>query len=78
MLRFEKDLNAEVRALKKRVTDTRKHIAQISERIDIINSQMSDAASRSELQEIEAYLRLIEPFEFATRAEMKRLLDDKR
>ena len=78
MLRFEQDLNSEVKALKSRVTQTRKHIAQINERIDIISGQMKDAASRHELQEIEAYLRLIEPLEFATRAEMKRLLDDHR
>ncbi len=78
MLRFEKELNSEVRAVKNKVIETRRHLEQINERLDIVQGQMVDAASKYDLRVLEAYLNMIEPFEFATRAEMKRLLDDQR
>lgn len=76
MLRFEKELNGQVRAVKSKVTETRRHLEQINDRLDIVQGQMVDAASKYDLRVLEAYLNMIEPFEYATRAEMKRLLDD--
>ena len=77
MMRFEKELNAEVRTVKNKVVETRRHLEQINERLDIVEGQMVDSASKYDLRVLEAYLNMIEPFEYATRAELKRLLDDK-
>lgn len=78
LLSFERELNADLRALQERLTETRRHVHEVHERVDIIQGQIAQAASREELRVLDAYLNMIQPMVFATRTDVKKLIEDAR
>ncbi len=76
MMRFEKELRSDLRALQERLLETRKHVSDVREKLETMKGQVAKAADKHELRVIEAYLNMIQPMQFVTRAEAKKILED--
>ncbi|MBR9702402.1 hypothetical protein GOV10_00050 [Candidatus Woesearchaeota archaeon] len=76
MLHFERDLKADLRAIQKRLLESRRHTTEVRESLETIQGQVANTAPKHELRAIEAYLNLIQPLEFMTREEAKKLLEE--
>lgn len=76
MMRFEKDVRSDLRALQERLLETRRHISDVREKLETMQGQVAKAADKQELRVLEAYLNMIQPMQFVTRAEAKKLLED--
>lgn len=75
MLSFEKEINSEIKAIQKRILETRKHVSDVNEKLEVLQGQVANAATKHDLRILEAYLNMIQPMEFVTRAEAKKLLE---
>lgn len=76
MLHFERDLKAELRALQTRLLEARRHVTEVRESLETIQGQVANTVPKHELRVIEAYLNIIQPLEFMTREEAKKLLEE--
>lgn len=75
-LTFEKDLRSEIRALKQRMNETKKHASEIIEHLETLQEQVKNAAQKYDLRVVESYLNMIQPMQFMTRTEAKALLKE--
>ena len=78
LLKFEKDLKSELRALQQRILESRRHVSDMRERLDTLQGTVSNTVKRHELKELDVYLDLWKPTEFLTRTEAKKLLEEAR
>lgn len=77
LLGFEKDIRTELRAFQKRVLESKKHISEIREKLDLIEADISKSVSKEELRVLEAYIDLWQPMNFITREEAEKLIKQK-
>lgn len=78
MMRFQKDLRGDLKAVQNRLLETRKHANELREKLELIQGQVAQSADKHELRVVEAYLDLIQPMQFVTRVEAKKLLEERR
>lgn len=76
LLSFERELTAEMKVMQQRLTETRRHVTEVRERLEILQGQAANSASKHDLRILEAYLNIIQPLQFVTRVEAKKLLED--
>jgi hypothetical protein len=72
LIAFEKDMRADIKAVQERLIETRRHVAEVKEHLDTLKGQVADSADKNELRVLEAYLNMIQPMQFVTRAELKK------
>jgi len=75
LLQFEKDLRSELRALQKRLLETRKHLTTIQERLDTVQGQIGSSVQRHELRVLDAYIDMWQPASFLTREEARKMIE---
>ena len=76
MMSFEKDLRGDLKALQERLLETRRHVSDVKEKLETMHGQVAKTADKHELRILEAYLNMIQPMQFVTRAEAKKLIED--
>ena len=76
-LAFEKELRTEIRALKSRMMETKKHANEIAEHLETLQAQVNNAAQKYDLRVVESFLNMLQPMQFMTRAEAKQLLKER-
>jgi uncharacterized protein YhaN len=76
LLQFEREFTAELRATLQQVTELRRKVAEIDQKVDAIQGELSGFVRKHEFATVERYLDLWQPMRFLTRDEAKRLIAD--
>jgi len=76
LMHFQKDIRSDIRAVQERLLETRRHASEIQEKLELLQGQVAKTADKHELRVLEAYLNLIQPMQFVTRTEAKKLMED--
>jgi len=76
MLQFEREFKSELKAFGTRLVDTKRHVGEIRERLDLLEAEMKNAVQKHELRELDAYVEMWQPTRFLTRAEAEKMIEE--
>ena len=76
LLEFEKESNRELRNLSDDVLEIKNMLQQIKEKVQIIDSELSNTVKEHDLKVIEKYVDLWNPTRFITREALKEKLEE--
>jgi predicted RNase H-like nuclease (RuvC/YqgF family) len=77
MLAKNKTFSTEIRTLTSDVTEIRKEISDIKEKIFMMVKELESAAKINEVKVLEKYINLWNPIKFVTQDEVERIIDEK-
>lgn len=74
LLEFERELSAELRATLQQVTDLRRRISDIDQKVNAIQGELGGFVRKHEFAVVERYLDLWQPVRFLSQDEAKRMI----
>jgi len=76
LLELEREMTAEVRAALQQVAQLRRHVGEVSQKVDAIQGELVGFVKRHEFAVVERYMDLWQPMRFVTRDAALRIVED--
>lgn len=77
MLEFNKEVNRNLKVTSSEMLDLRKDFNDLKEKTKLIVKELKDTAKSEDVKLIEKYVNLWEPINFATKNDVKRIVEEK-
>ncbi len=76
ILTENKKIYAEIKTFEMELTELKREIADINEKITMIISELKDSAKKEDMNVVEKYISMWEPLNFITRQEAERMINE--
>ena len=77
-IKGKQDLHKEIQVLDSQLRDLNQNISKLTEQVTTLNEELKNCAKKEDVEVIEKFLDLIEPLNFVTIEEAKRMISEKK
>ncbi|MBN2459315.1 hypothetical protein JXB28_03435 [Candidatus Woesearchaeota archaeon] len=77
IIAMDKDIRADVKLLSDDTVEVKRDINDIKDKLRLISSEIKNLVSKNDFKVVERYLDIWQPMNFVTRAELKKMLEEK-